>query len=67
MTIKINQKFTDTAEGRTWTVTDIELFEEITGIENLSITLTDEDGIPTIYPDHFDDGDFEDWFESNEQ
>ena len=56
--IKINQKFTDTVEGYIWTVTNV---------TDLSITLQDEDGIPTTYPDHFEDGDFEDWFEPYQQ
>lgn len=56
--IKINQQFTDTVEGYIWTVTNV---------TDSTITLEDENEIPTTYPDHFSDGDFEYWFEPYQQ
>ena len=56
--IKINQKFIDTVNGDIWTVTEV---------TDSSITLKDEYVFSTTYYDHLNDGDFEDWFEANEQ
>ena len=62
-TFEIGTKFIDVEEGKIFTVTEVISDSS----EILSIILEDEDGIPTIYPEHFDDGDFEDWFEPYQQ
>jgi hypothetical protein len=62
-TFEIGNKFIDVEEGNIFTVTEV--VGDSSGI--ISINLEDEDGIPTTYPDHFDDGDFEDWFEPLEE
>ena len=57
--INIGDKFED-EEGDVFTVVDVFVPEFTTDVE--SITLEDSDGIPTTYPDDFDDGEFFDWF-----
>ena len=61
--LKIGTKFIDVEEGNVFTVTEVA--SNSSGI--ILISLEDENGIPTTYPDHFDDGDFEDWFELFEE
>ena len=63
ITFEIGNKFIDVEEGNIFTVTDLVSDSS----ELLSVILTDENGISTIYPEHFNDGIFTDWFEPYQQ
>ncbi len=61
MSINIGDKFVERDdEDEVFTVVDVFVPEFTIDVE--SITLEDSDGIPTTYPDDFDDGEFFDWF-----